>query len=65
LSFVTEKKIALNDVEQLAKYLDLKLKQDNSQAIASLLTDIRASVYRKASALKQDAPLSVVFEARP
>lgn len=62
---MTEKKIALNDVEQLAKYLDLKLKQDNSQAIASLLTDIRASVYRKASALKQDAPLSVVFEARP
>jgi hypothetical protein len=62
---VTEKKIEPNDVKQLAKFLDLKLKQDNSQAIASMLTDIRASVYLKASALKQDAPLSVVFEARP
>jgi hypothetical protein len=62
---VTEKKIEPNDVEQLAKFLDLKLKQDDSQSIASMLTDIRASVYRKASALKQDAPLSIVFEARP
>lgn len=62
---MTEKKIEPNDVEQLAKFLDLKLKQDDSQSIASMLTDIRASVYRKASALKQDAPLSIVFEARP
>jgi hypothetical protein len=61
---VTEKKIEPNDVEQSAKLLDLKLKQDDSYAIASMLTDIRAGVDRKASALKQDAPLSVVFEAR-
>jgi hypothetical protein len=62
---VTEKKIEPNDVEQLAKLLDLELKQDDSHAIASMLTDIRAGVDRKVSALKQDAPLSVVFEARP
>jgi hypothetical protein len=62
---VTEKKIEPNDVEKLAKFLDLNLKQGNSQTIAPMLTDIRAGVDRKASALKQDAPLSVVFEARP
>jgi hypothetical protein len=62
---VTKTKIAPNDVEQLAKFLDLKLKRGNSELIASILTDIRANIYRKASALKQDAPLSVFFEARP
>ena len=58
-------KIGPDDVERVAKLLDLKLKQGNSELIASMLTDIRANVYRKASALKQDAPLSVFFEARP
>jgi|HubBroStandDraft_6_1064221.scaffolds.fasta_scaffold4727669_1 hypothetical protein len=53
-----------NDVERLAKFLDLKLKQGNSHTIASMLTDIRANVYRKASALEQEAPLAVFFEAR-
>ncbi len=62
---MTNTKVGSNDVEQLAKLLDLKLKQGNSELIASMLTDIRANVYRKASALKQDAPLSVFFEARP
>jgi hypothetical protein len=52
------------DVEKLAKSLDLNLKSGNSETIASMLSEIRQNVYRKASALKQDAPLSVYFDAR-
>jgi hypothetical protein len=52
------------DVETLAKSLDLNLKSGNSETIASMLSEIRQKVYRKASALKQDAPLSVYFDAR-
>jgi hypothetical protein len=52
------------DVERLAKLLDLRLKPGNSQTIASLLTEVRHNVLRKASALKQDAPLSIFFDAR-
>jgi hypothetical protein len=52
------------DVERLAKLLDLRLKPGNSQTIASLLTEVRHNVFRKASALKQDAPLSIFFDAR-
>ena len=52
------------DVEKLAKSLDLNLKSGNSETIASMLSEIRQKVYRKASALKQDAPLPVYFDAR-
>ena len=52
------------DVEKLAKSLDLNLKPGNGETIASMLSEIRQNVYRKASALKQDAPLSVYFDAR-
>jgi hypothetical protein len=52
------------DVETLAKSLDLNLKSGDSETIASMLSEIRQNVYRKASALKQDAPLSVYFDAR-
>jgi hypothetical protein len=52
------------DVEALAKSLDLNMKSANSETIASMLSEIRQKVYRKASALKQDAPLSVYFDAR-
>jgi hypothetical protein len=62
---VTKAKVGLNDVEQLARFLELTLKRGHSELIASTLTDIRTNVHRKASALKQDAPLSIFFEARP
>jgi hypothetical protein len=62
---VTKTKIGPNDVEQLALFLELMLKPGHSEPIASMLTDIRANIHRKASALKQDAPLSIFFEARP
>jgi hypothetical protein len=52
------------DVERFAKLLELRLKPGNSQTIASLLTEVRHNVLRRASALKQDAPLSIVFDAR-
>jgi len=52
------------DVERLAKLLDLRLKPGNSQTMASLLTEVRHNVLRKASALNQDAPLSIFFDAR-
>jgi hypothetical protein len=52
------------DVERLAKLLELRLKPGNSKTIASLLMEVRQNVSRKASALKQDAPLSIVFDAR-
>jgi hypothetical protein len=51
------------DVENLAKSFDLSLKPGNSESIASMLSEMRQSVYRKASSLKQDAPLSVYFDA--
>jgi hypothetical protein len=53
-----------DDIEKFAKVLELKLKPGNSQSIASMLTEIRQSVYRKASSLRQDAPLSIFFDAR-
>jgi hypothetical protein len=52
------------DVERLAKSFELSLTPGNSETIASMLSEIRESVYRKASALKQDAPLSLYFDAR-
>ena len=41
------------DVEKLAKSLDLNLKSGNSETIASMLSEIRQNVYRKASALNK------------
>jgi hypothetical protein len=52
------------DVEKLGKSLGLSLKPGNSEMIVSMLVGIRESVYRQASALKQDAPLSLYFDAR-
>ena len=52
------------DVEALAKSLGVNLKAGNSAVIASMLWEIRQNVYRKASVLVQDAPLSVFFDAR-
>jgi hypothetical protein len=62
---VTKTKIGPNDVEQLGMFLELMLKPGHSESIAPMLTDIRANIGRKALALKQDAPLSIFFEARP
>jgi hypothetical protein len=57
-------KMKAEDVEAAAKWLDIKLKPGNSVTIASMLLEIRRSVYVKASSLAQDAPLSVYFDAR-
>ena len=52
------------DVERNAKLLGLRIAAGHSQPIAALLTEIRSNVLKKASALKQDAPLAVYFDAR-
>jgi hypothetical protein len=52
------------DVGKLGKSLGINLKPGNSETIASMLAEIRESVYREASVLKQDAPLSLYFDAR-
>lgn len=53
-----------DDVERNARLLGLRVAAGHSQSIGSLLTEIRTNVLRKASALKQDAPLAVYFDAR-
>jgi hypothetical protein len=57
-------KMRAEDVEALAESLGVVLKPGNSETIAPMLSEIRQSVYRKGVALKQDAPLSVYFDAR-
>ena len=52
------------DVERNAKLLGLRISAGHSQPITALLTEIRSSVLKKTSALKQDAPLAVYFDAR-
>jgi hypothetical protein len=52
------------DVKALAKSVGISLKSGNGETIASMLSEIRQSVYTKASTLAQDAPLSVFFNAR-
>ena len=49
---------------EISKVPRTDLKSGNSETIASMLAGIRETVYRKASALKQDAPLSLYFDAR-
>jgi hypothetical protein len=61
---MTTPKIKAEDVEAAAKSLDIKLASGHSARIAEMLSEIRQSVYVKASALAQDAPLSVYFDAR-
>jgi hypothetical protein len=53
-----------DDVERNAKLLGLRMAAGHSQSIASLLTEIRGNVLKKALALKEDAPLAVYFDAR-
>ena len=57
-------KIKAEEVEATAKSLGIELAAEHSATIASMLSEIRQSVYTKASALAQDAPLSVYFDAR-
>jgi ribosomal protein L29 len=52
------------DVERNAKLLGLRLGAGHSQSIASLISEIRRNIAKKASELKQDAPLAVYFDAR-
>jgi hypothetical protein len=65
IKLVSTIKVRLNEVEQFAELLGLKLKQGNSELIGPMLADIRTNVYRKGSALEQDSPPSVFFDARP
>jgi hypothetical protein len=53
-----------DDVERDAKLLGLRLAAGHSQSIVSLLTEIRGNIAKKATALKQDAPLAIYFDAR-
>lgn len=57
-------KLKESDVESVAGALGLKLKPGVSATIASMVSNIRNNVYEKASSLRQDAPLSVFFDAR-
>jgi hypothetical protein len=52
------------DVERTAKLLGLRIAAGHRQPIASRLSEIRSNVLKRASALKQDAPLAVYFDAR-
>ena len=52
------------DVERTVKLLGLRIAAGHGQPIASRLTEIRSNVLKRASALKQDAPLAVYFDAR-
>jgi hypothetical protein len=61
---MSDAKLKEADVEAAAEALGIKLKQGNGATIASMIAEIRQSVYRKASALAQDAPPSVFFDAR-
>jgi hypothetical protein len=61
---MVEPQMTAEDVEKMGRSLGLALKPGNSETIASMLAEIRKGVYRKASALKQDAPLSLYFDAR-
>jgi hypothetical protein len=57
-------KIEADVVEAMASSLGIKLLTGHSATIASMLSEIRQSVYAKASKLPQDAPLSIYFDAR-
>jgi hypothetical protein len=52
------------DVERNAKLVGLRFGEGHGQSIASLISGIRRNVAKQASALKQDAPLAVFFDAR-
>ena len=52
------------DVEAVAKCLQIKLNPGNSATIASMLSEIGQNVYVKVSALGQGLSLSVYFDAR-
>ncbi len=57
-------KMKAEDVEAVAKWLEIKLKPGNTATIASMLSEIRQNVYVKVSGLGQGLPLSVYFDAR-
>jgi hypothetical protein len=57
-------KMKAEDVEAQAKSIGVSLEPGNREIIASMLSEIRQSVYHKGAALRQDAPLSLYFDAR-
>jgi hypothetical protein len=61
---MSDQKAKSEDIEAAAKSLGIELAPGHSATIAAMLSEIRQSVYAKALALAQDAPLSVYFDAR-
>ena len=57
-------KIRAEDVEALAKWLEIKLAPGDTATIASMLSGIRQSVYVKMSSLAEDLPPCVCFDPR-
>jgi hypothetical protein len=57
-------KMKAEDVEALAEWLEIKMKPGNSATIASVLSEIRRSVYAKASSLQPAAIPVVQFGLR-
>ena len=57
-------KMKAEDLEAQARSIGVNLKPGNGEIIASMLSEMRQSVYRKGAALAQDAPLSLYFDAR-
>jgi hypothetical protein len=53
-----------DDVERNATLVGLRIAAGHGQSIVGLLTEIRSNVLKNASALKEDAPLAVYFDAR-
>lgn len=56
--------VSKEDVEASAQALGIALQPGHAEIIAAMLSEIRRSLDAKASALPQDAPLAVFFDAR-
>jgi hypothetical protein len=61
---VNAPKMKAGEIEALAETLGIGLKPGNSEIIATMLSEIRQNVYRTGSALRQDTPLALYFDAR-
>ena len=61
---MSSSKMKAEDVEALAKWLEIKLAPGNSATIAPILSEIRQRVYVKVTSLAEDLPPSVCFDPR-
>jgi hypothetical protein len=57
-------KMKAEDAEAAAEWLEISLKPGDSATIASMVAEIRRSVYVKVSSLAEGLPLAVYFDAR-